>query len=63
MRETASGKLSLRLTPDLIQRIDKLRPKIAKDPAVAGLTRVTRSVVVRRALLRGVEVLEQEYRR
>ena len=57
----ASDKLTLRVTPDVSRRADALLRKLAKDPAVHGLTRITRAAVLKRALLRGLEALESEY--
>lgn len=62
MRKSATGKLSLRVTPDVLRRASTLRPKLAKDPAVNPLGRVTQSTVLKLALLRGLDALEQEYR-
>ncbi len=62
MRSRATEKLSLRLEPELRKRVERVRVKMAKDPAFAGLSRITQSAVVRMALLRGLDVLEAEYK-
>jgi hypothetical protein len=55
--------VALRLPADLLQRIDALVPLVAGDTDVATLLGgVTRSAVVRYALLEGVKVLEKRYR-
>jgi len=54
--------LSVRIPDDLARRLDRLVPKIAKDQNLATLGRVSRSAVVKLALLRGVAALETEYR-
>lgn len=62
MAESRRGvPVSVRVPPELARRMDKLVPKIAKDPTVATLGIVTRSTMVKLALLKGVEVLEAEY--
>jgi hypothetical protein len=63
MAESRRGvPVSVRVPPELARRMDRLIPKIAKDPAVATLGIVTRSTLVKLAILKGVEVLEQEYK-
>jgi hypothetical protein len=57
----ATDRVTLRVTPDINRRADALVKKLAKDPAVHGLTRITRAVVLKRALVRGLEALEAEY--
>ena len=59
---TADVRLSLRVPRDLGRRVETLRPKIAKDRSVATLGKVTQSTVLKLALLRGLDALEQEYR-
>jgi predicted DNA-binding protein len=53
--------VSVRIPPELSKRLEKLVPKLAKEPAFTTLGIVTKSSVVKLALLRGVEVLEREY--
>jgi predicted DNA-binding protein len=63
MAESRRGvPVSVRVPPELARRMDRLIPKIAKDPAVATLGIVTRSTLVKLAILKGVEALEQEYK-
>lgn len=54
--------LSVRIPDELTRRLDRLIPKIAKDQNVSTMGRVSRSAVVKLALLRGVAALEQEYK-
>jgi hypothetical protein len=54
--------VSVRVPEDLARRLDKLISKVGKDPDVATLGKVTRSSIVKLALLRGVAALEAEYR-
>jgi hypothetical protein len=59
---SASDRITLRVTPDINHRADALVQAIAHDAATQGFTRVTRAVVLKRALLRGLDSLEQEYK-
>jgi hypothetical protein len=59
---TADVRLSLRVPRDLNRRVESLVPKIAKDRAVATFGKVTQSTVLKLALLRGLDALEQEYK-
>ena len=54
--------LSIRVPADLIKRATRLTPKIGRDPAVATVGRVTRSTVIKLALMRGLDALEAEYK-
>jgi hypothetical protein len=58
---TASDRISVRVTPDVGKRADALIQAIARETAPQGFTRVTRSVVLKRALEEGLRVLEQRY--
>jgi hypothetical protein len=53
--------ISARVPPDLAKRLDKLKAKLERDPTVRTLGKVNRSMVVKLALLRGVEALEAQY--
>ena len=53
--------LTLRVPPDLRQRVDSLVPKIESVPHIRAAGRVSRSSVFRMAVLKGVEALEREY--
>ncbi len=54
--------IAVRVPPEMAKRIDRLLPKITKDRSVSTLGVVTKSSVVKLALLRGLEVLEGEYK-
>jgi len=58
----ATDRITLRVTPDVNQRADALVPALAREEAKRGVTGVTRAAVLKRALLRGLEALEREYR-
>lgn len=62
MRKAATGKLSLRVPPDVLKRADGLRSKVSRDPSVNPLGQVTRSTVLKLALMRGLDELEKQYR-
>lgn len=51
----------LRLPPDLVDWADRLVPLVANDQKVAAIGRVTRSSVLRMALVKGLESLEWQY--
>ncbi len=51
----------LRLPPNLVEWADRLVPLVAKDPKVAAIGRVTRSSVLRMAIVKGLESLEWQY--
>jgi hypothetical protein len=53
--------LSFRVPADLIDRADALIPHLATEAVAQGFTRVSRSVVVKRALAEGLAVLERKY--
>lgn len=53
---------SIRLPPDILDRVDKLVEKLHHLPEFA-LTRASRSAVLRLAVLRGLDALEQEAKR
>jgi hypothetical protein len=61
-RITASDRVSVRVTPDIAARADALIAPMLKEFAPQGFTRVTRSVVLKRALEEGLRALEQRYR-
>ena len=52
--------IAMRLPPELLHKVDALTKKLAKDPAYQ-LHRVSRSFVLRLAVQRGVEAIEQEH--
>jgi len=54
-------QLSLRLSADLVERADATIDRLAQDPSMYALAgSVTRSTVIRLALARGLDVLDQE---
>lgn len=61
MADERDVPISARIPQDLARRIDKLKPKLEKDPAIRILGKVNRSMIVRLVLLRGVEALEAQY--
>lgn len=58
---SASDRVTLRVTPDITTRADALRAALAKDAALLGFTRTTRAIVLKRALLEGLALLEKRY--
>lgn len=54
-------QITFRLSTDMKQRIDALIPEIEKDPELAVLGTITRSKVVRLAILRGLGALEEQH--
>lgn len=58
----SDAAISIRLPTDIIKRADALVAALATEAAAQGITRVGRSVVIKRALLEGLQVLEQRYR-
>lgn len=54
--------LSLRLDPELVARADALVERLERDPVLAAASgNVSRSTVLRLALVRGLRELEREY--
>lgn len=53
--------LTLRLPVELVRRIDDLLPHVGADLSYATLGRVSRSQVLRIALLEGVKLLQRRY--
>ena len=54
--------LSVRVSPEVLKRADRLIPKVGRDRAVTAIGNVTRSTVVKLALMRGLDALESEYK-
>jgi len=55
--------IALRVPPDLLRRADALKGSLARDATLAAvLGRITRTTVLRLALTRGLDLLEQERR-
>ncbi len=62
-RTTSDAMLTMRVPADLLARGDALVPKVAADTDLATtMGRVTRSAVLRLALLEGVKTLERRYK-
>lgn len=55
-------QIPVRLPTEIVERAEALVPKMERDPKRLGW-RVSRSSVLREALIRGLEVLEGEYGR
>ncbi len=55
-------QIVLRLPKVIRDRADALIPSLESNPTIAALGKVTRSKVLRLALVRGLEVLESEAR-
>lgn len=54
--------MALRIAQEILDRADALIPKLAKSPELmAGGSEVSRTTVLRLALLRGLDVLEREF--
>ena len=53
--------VAVRIPDDLAKQIDRLIPRITKGPTLGTFGRVSRSSIVKLALLRGVAALDQEY--
>ena len=51
----------IRLPTGVVERADGLIDAMAADPKLAALGTVTKAVVLRVALVRGLELLEAEY--
>jgi len=56
----ATVLVTLRLPQSLVDRADALTDALARDEEALLLGRVSRSIVLRLALLRGLEVLESQ---
>lgn len=57
----SDAQLVLRVPSNFLRRADALRPKLAQNPGLLMVGRVTRSAVMRLALARGLAELEREY--
>jgi hypothetical protein len=62
MGKVAGPLLSVRVSPDLLKRADRLIGRVGRDRAVTTIGRVTRSTVIKLALVRGLDALEAEYK-
>jgi hypothetical protein len=54
----SGAQTALRLPEEFLKRADRLCAKLAKEP----MMRVTRSTVLKMAIARGLDALEQEYK-
>jgi hypothetical protein len=54
--------LSVRVPADMVKRLDALIEPLATDAVSQGFTRMSRSLVAKRAMLEGLRVLEERYR-
>lgn len=62
MAATDRHPTSLRLHPDMLERADLLRSLMEEDPEYKAIGRgVSRALVLRVAVLRGLEALEKKY--
>lgn len=61
-RRIPGKPISFRVPPEALRRADALTPRIARNRTVAALGGVTRSTVLKLALMRGLDVLEQEFK-
>ena len=57
----SENAVMLRLTPELLHRAEALVRRVAKDPDVTVVGRVSRSLVFRLAIQEGLAVLERRY--
>jgi len=53
---------SIRLPAEVMRRADGLIPLLGKDPQVTAIGAATRAVVLRLAIVSGLDALEQKYR-
>jgi hypothetical protein len=61
-KEPTQRQISTWVMTEDLQRAAELAPKLAKNPLVAAVGRVTRSTVLRLAITRGLDVLEKEHK-
>jgi len=61
MPTAAMKTIPVRLPPALVDRLDAVTPAAAAAPELATAGKVTRSDVLRLAVLKGLEQLEAEY--
>lgn len=57
--EMNTEQISLRLPSSLLERCDALAERLRVDPDLAAMGRVTRTMVIRLALQRGLDQLEK----
>ena len=61
-RGDGGTQIALRIPSQALKRADALIPKLARNTTISALGHVTRSTVMKLALMRGLELLEQEYK-
>jgi hypothetical protein len=57
------GAISMRLPQELLERADALIPAIEADPELGSFGRASRAAVLRLALVRGLQQLEEQFGR
>jgi len=62
LKEAGREQISVWVMVEDLRRADRLIPRLAKDRLLATSGRITRSTVLRFALTRGLDVLEQEHK-
>jgi predicted DNA-binding protein len=62
MMDGASEQISIRVPVEALKRAEALKKPIGKNASIAALGKVTRSTVLKLALIRGLDALEKEYR-
>lgn len=60
--DEAGTQIAIRVPPDALRRADTLRPRLARDQTLGALGKVTRSTVLKLAMVEGLAVLEQRYK-
>ncbi len=59
--ETLEMPTVIKLPKSLLARADALKAKVAGNPEFQAIGRITRNAILRLAMVRGLEVLEEEY--
>jgi hypothetical protein len=62
LKTPSVAQTALRLPADILRRADALIPALSRTPTFAALGRVTRSTVLKLALMHGLDALEQEHK-
>ena len=55
------SQISLRLPKSLLERLEALVPHLEGDPSMGAWGKPTRSVMIRMAIMKGIEALEDQY--
>jgi len=61
MTKDDNTAVSVRMPQEWLDRMDALVDVLAQEPELAGVIGVTRSMVIRRAILLGMEHLEAQH--